>query len=179
MKYDIINNLDTSNHKSVVESHLENCDEFIIISPFLSSDFNYFSFNKYVKHLKKIVLITTLKQNINDQLNKISFFDELLLFGHKNNIKIEILIDNSLHAKIYLFKNGSNYNSGIITSANFTRNGLLKNNEWGVLIDDANILESVGSRILSNIVFEKIVHLFFTFRTKTKRFMNYTFFNFL
>jgi HKD family nuclease len=156
MEYEIVNNQDASNHKLIVESHLRNCDEFIIISPFLSSDFNYFSFQKYSNHLKKIILITTLKQNLGDQLNKISFFDELLLFGHKNNIEIEILIDNSLHAKIYLFKKDSKYNCGIITSANFTRNGFSRNNEWGVLIDDSKTLGSVETRILSSIVFRKI-----------------------
>jgi hypothetical protein len=156
MKYDIVNNLDANNHKSLVESLLENCDEFILISPFLSSNFNNFSFQKYRNQLKRITLITTLKPKTSDQLNKTSFFDELFLFGHTNNIKIDILIDNSLHAKVYLFKKGSKHNTGIITSANFTKNGLSINNEWGVSITDSVILESIENRILSKVIFKKI-----------------------
>lgn len=156
MTFDIINNLDTCTHNTMIKSYLGNCDEFILISPFLSRSFNSFPFNRFGNQLKKIVLVTTLKQNISEQLNKISFFEELFSFGHKNNIKIEILLDNSLHAKIYIFKKNSDYNSGIITSANFTKSGLSKNNEWGVAIHDANILNKIEYRIFSNIVYEKI-----------------------
>jgi len=42
------------------------------------------------------------------------------------------LIDNSLHGKIYITKKGTTYLEAIITSANFTENGLKLNTDLKV-----------------------------------------------
>lgn len=49
-------------------------------------------------------------------------------------MEIEILIDNSLHGKLYICQKDNTFFKAIITSANFTSNGLSNNNEWGVWI---------------------------------------------
>ncbi|WP_374708498.1 restriction endonuclease PLD domain-containing protein [Bacteroides faecis] len=57
-------------------------------------------------------------------------------FGEKRQVKVSILIDNSLHGKIYICKRSNIYTSAIITSANFTQKGLKKtmNGEFPFLI---------------------------------------------
>ncbi|WP_445454292.1 phospholipase D family protein [Flavobacterium sp. 25HG05S-40] len=151
----IINNRTFDNHESFLLKSFKDSDEAIIISPFLSKSFKFIEFNK-TKHLNKITLITTLKKDYKDQQCKINFFKNLFEFGKKESIAIEIFIDNSLHGKIYIFKKGHQYIKGIITSANFTRNGLKMNNEWGIEINDTIRIEEIANDLISNIVLEPI-----------------------
>lgn len=151
----IINNRANNNHESYLLNYFESSDEVVIVSPFLSKSFNFFGFTKN-KHLKKITLITTLKNDYNDQLCKINFFKNLFKFGKKESIETEILIDNSLHGKIYIFKKDNEYKNAIISSANFTRNGLKLNNEWGISFDDSIEIENITENLISNIVLEPI-----------------------
>lgn len=59
---------------------------------------------------------------------------ELLL---KNGIKV--YNHQHLHAKIYSFDN----QKAIVTSANLTYNGLNKNYEYGILINDLNVVSDI------------------------------------
>lgn len=151
----IINNRTVNNHESKLLSCFKSADEVIIVSPFLAKSFKFFGFAKN-KHLKKITLITTLKNDYNDQQCKINFFKNLFEFGKKEVIDIEILIDNSLHGKIYIFKKENDFINAIITSANFTSNGLKLNNEWGIEINDSTRIEEIANDLISNIVLEPI-----------------------
>lgn len=151
----VINNRTIDNHESKLIKSFKDSDEAIIVSPFLSKSFKFFGFAK-TKHLNKITLVTTLKNDYQDQLCKINFFKKLYEFGKKETIDIQILIDNSLHGKIYIFKKDNEFTKGIITSANFTRNGLKLNNEWGVEIADAISIEDIANDLISNIVLEPI-----------------------
>lgn len=151
----IINNRTNNNHESNLLNSFKDSDEAIIVSPFLSKSFKFFGFAK-IKHVKKISLVTTLKNDYNDQKCKINFLKNLFEFGKKENIIVEILIDNSLHGKIYIFKKDNKYIKGIITSANFTRNGLKLNNEWGIEIVDTIRIEEIANDLISNIVLEPI-----------------------
>lgn len=151
----IINNRTLNNHESNLLDCFKDSDEAIIISPFLLKSFKFFGFSR-AKHLKKITLITTLKKDYKDQQCKINFFKNLFDFGRKESVAIEIFIDNSLHGKIYIFKKHNQYTNGIITSANFTRNGLKLNNEWGIEIDDKIRIEEIANDLISNIVLEPI-----------------------
>ena len=157
----IINNRSIDNHESNLLKSFKDSDEAIIVSPFLSKSFKFFGFAK-TKHLNKITLITTLKNDYNDQLCKIKFFKNLFEFGKKETIDIKILIDNSLHGKIYIFKKNNEFTKGIITSANFTRNGLKLNNEWGIEIDDSIRIEEIAIDLISNIVLESITEKILT-----------------
>lgn len=151
----IINNRNSENHEFNLLNYFKSSDEVVIVSPFLSKSFDFFGFTKN-KHLNKITLITTLKNDYNDQLSKINFFKNLFKFGKKESIEIEILIDNSLHGKIYIFKKDNEYKNAIISSANFTRNGLKLNNEWGISFDDSIVIENINGNLISNIVLEPI-----------------------
>jgi HKD family nuclease len=151
----VINNRTIDNHESSLLKNFIVADEAIIVSPFLSKSFKFFGFTK-AKHLTKITLVTTLKNDYHEQLCKINFFKNLFEFGKKEAIDIQILIDNSLHGKIYVFKKNNKFIKGIITSANFTSNGLKLNNEWGIEIDDEISIEEIANDLISNIVLEPI-----------------------
>lgn len=151
----IINNRTSENHEASLLNYFKNSDEAIIVSPFLSGSFKFFGFTK-IKHLNKITLVTTLKNDYNDQLCKINFFKNLFDFGIKEKIDIEILIDNSLHGKIYIFKKENEFKNAIITSANFTLNGLKLNNEWGISFEEPVKIEEITQDLISNIVLEPI-----------------------
>ncbi len=155
MNIEIINNLTRENHFKRLIDSFKISDEIVIISPFISTDENFFPFQDLLD-LKKIKLVTTLKPKSLDQYNKVPFFKYLYAFCNANSIELEILIENSLHGKIYISKSEGNYNEAIITSANFTNNGLRLNNEWGTIIKDALEIERLEVNILEKIVLESL-----------------------
>ena len=151
----IINNRKRNNHKEFLIECFEVSDSVIIVSPFLSNDFNFFPFNRFEK-LRKITLLTTLKPNDIEQPAKVKFFRQLFELGKSKSIEIEILVDNSLHGKLYICQKNSMFLKAIVTSANFTSNGLRINNEWGICIEESGIIEQIVSDLRNNIVIEPI-----------------------
>ncbi|MGI6320366.1 MAG: phospholipase D family protein [Bacteroidales bacterium] len=151
----IINNRTRLNHKQALIDSFKNADNVIIVSPFLSNSFDFFPFEK-LKHIKGLKLITTLKSKNDDQRNKVKFFRDLFDFGNRENVEITILIDNSLHGKIYISKKDDLFINAIITSANFTNNGLRVNNEWGIAIDDNDDIAKIVNELYRNVIFEPI-----------------------
>ena len=67
-----------------------------------------------------------------------------LLELYKQFDKVRISSLGRLHAKVYLIDN----KIGIITSANLTRGGLINNFEYGVLIDDENLISNIKEDML-------------------------------
>lgn len=105
---------------------------------------------------KKITLITTLKPKSQDQFNKVRFFKKLFSFSKKESIELEVLIENSLHGKIYIGKQENTPLQAIITSANFTRSGLVTSNEWGVIIGDKTEIRKIEAGVKSRVSLEPI-----------------------
>ena len=112
-------------------------EELLISSPFV----NVAGVRILSKSIQKkgdigISLITNLTtQNI---VNGITEPTALLeLYKEFSRVKISSL--GRLHAKVYLIDN----RIGIITSANLTSGGLINNFEYGVLIDDKNIVSVI------------------------------------
>jgi len=143
---EIVNNLNkTQNHISRFKLLAAKADEIIVASPFLYSDFEDFFTTVEIGHINKITLITTIRNNYDELSNRVSslvsFFDYLTKMGKE----FEIHIDNKLHGKIFLFKNNGDFFSGIISSANLTENGMIRNHEWGILIDEPRILQIIAS----------------------------------
>ena len=108
----------------------ETNDKVILCSPFIKKDII-----KKILHNKKdntnITVITS--SNIASFVRRASDVEaiELLL---ANNIKV--YNHQHLHAKIYSFDS----TKAVITSANLTFNGLVKNYEYGVLVDDMDTM---------------------------------------
>ncbi len=155
MNFEIINNLTRENHFKKLIENFKVSDEIIIISPFISTDENFFPWRDFTC-LKKIKLVTTLKPKSLDQYNKVPFFKYLCDFCKTNSIELEILIENSLHGKIYISKSQEKYTSAIITSANFTKNGLRLNNEWGTEIKDEIQIEQLEFNVLDKVVLQAL-----------------------
>ena len=155
MYFEIINNLTRENHFKKLIENFKASDEIIIISPFISTDENFFPWRDFTC-LKKIKLVTTLKPKSLDQYNKVPFFKYLYGFCKANSIELEILIENSLHGKIYISKSLGEYIEAIITSANFTNNGLRLNNEWGTIIKDAHEIARLETNVLDKVVLESL-----------------------
>ena len=151
MSVEIINNLTRENHFKRLIANFKESDEIVIISPFISTDKNFFPFQALTK-LKKLKLVTTLKPKSFDQYSKVPFFKNLYKHCNENGVDLEILIENSLHGKIYISKINGELKEAIITSANFTNHGLRINNEWGTIISESSQIEQLESSILSKVV---------------------------
>lgn len=151
----IVNNRPGPNHRLKIINCFKHADEIIIVSPFISADLSFFPFDE-LKHLKKITLITRLREFTRDQYDKVDFFICLYEFGKEHNIKIEILIDNVLHGKVYIGIKKGKFKEAIITSANFNKFGLEFNNEWGVCINEEVLIEQMVAGLLDRIILEPL-----------------------
>ena len=117
-------------------------EELFISSPFINvAGVKILSNSIKTKSSIRMSLITNLTtQNI---VNRITDPASLLeLYKQFTNVKISSL--GRLHAKVYLIDN----KIGIITSANLTSGGLVNNFEYGVLIDDNDIISTIKEDIL-------------------------------
>lgn len=97
----IINNI-SNNHFNALDNVVKQGDELFLVSPFLMESFSEFFEKISRSNVKKITLVTTLKENSIDMINKA---DELFSFCFgciENQIEWKILIDNKLHGKIYI-----------------------------------------------------------------------------
>lgn len=150
-----INNRTPNNHLAVVKDCFLKADEALIVSPFLSDDLSFFSFEELL-HLRKITLVTRLKPYTLDQYDKVYFLLDLFSFGSKHGIEIEVMIDNFLHGKVYVGIKAGQYRQAVITSANFNHHGLVINNEWGVSLEDETEIALMVQEIYRNIFLEKL-----------------------
>ena len=148
----IINNLSANNHFAKVTELLKTCSEITIASPYLMSDYTNFLNSNGIKKNANIRIITTLQKNSIEQISKIKSLISFVKHPKisENNINVSISVNNKLHGKIYIFKD-TDKNCGIITSANFTNNGLVGHHEWGVEINDREVLRQIAEDIESTI----------------------------
>jgi hypothetical protein len=163
----VINNLTDLNHEKRFKELLKKSDSVLISSPYLILDFGYV-FNEIAPDkLKEIKIITTLLPKSLEQIKKIkSLVSFIKLPQVKNgNLKSKISLNNKLHGKVYIFKKDSVCISAIITSANFTYNGLVQNHEWGIEIEDHKVICEVENDLINSIEpeFEDITssHIFY------------------
>ncbi len=147
------NNLQAEHLKRIIQ----NCgDRVIIVSPYLADDMKSFLNHFDFSSTKKIELITTFKPRDIEQIKKpfqlrdfYSFFDE-----KHPNITCKVHIDNNLHGKLY-FSLGINKEL-MLTSGNFTTNGIFNNHEWGVLIKDASLIEDALNQVFDLIEYPDV-----------------------
>ncbi|GGF88905.1 phospholipase D family protein [Paenibacillus aceti] len=145
----ILNNID-SRHFDELKQLVDGTDELHIVSPFLMESFDVF-FDEIIasSDVKRVVLVTTLKDNDPDLLKKADSLHSFLLNCVTHSIAFRVHVDNKLHGKIYIARKNGIPLRGIITSANFTDSGLNKNHEWGVLIEDQESLKKVIADIFN------------------------------
>lgn len=138
----IIDNIKT-NHNQSIQSMLDTADQMILASPFLTEDFDEFVHDVAKLGVRSILLLTTLRDNSTDLFKKANSLYSFCTSCVQNSINFEVRVDNKLHGKIYVaIKNGRPI-KGIITSANFTDSGLKYSHEWGIEIDDTDLLQNL------------------------------------
>jgi hypothetical protein len=117
-------------------------EKLFVSSPFINVDgVRILSDAVQTKSSIEISLITNLTtQNIVNGITEPAALLEL----YKQFTQVKISSLGRLHAKVYLIDN----KIGIITSANLTRGGLVNNFEYGVLIDDKNIISTIKEDML-------------------------------
>jgi len=126
----------------------ERSDTIYIISPFLMESFDSVVKDLKNKGISEIHLVTTLKVDatIQQKVNSInSFCTSCKLAG----IKHYIYEDGELHGKIYIGMFNGEYECGVLSSANFTNRGLYNNHEWGIWIEDIEILKTLKNEVIS------------------------------
>ena len=141
-----------------LKDSIKSCDnKLIIVSPYIASDIKSFLKNFDFSNIKYLDIITTFKPNDKEQLTKPLQLLEIIKYFEENykSIKLKIHIDNLLHGKIYFFINEKE-RKAIFTSANFTKNGMSDNHEFGIIVDDEKIIEQAMNDIFDNIDYEDI-----------------------
>jgi len=116
--------------------------ELFISSPFINvAGVKILSDSIQTRSSVRISLITNLTtQNIINRITEPAALLEL----YKQFDQVNISSLGKLHAKVYLVDN----EIGIITSANLTSGGLINNFEYGVLIDDKNVISTIKEDML-------------------------------
>lgn len=144
----IIENLKDS-HVNAVKSLLSRSDQAIIVSPFISSD-AVGMLKKELSRLNSLTLVTTFKRDDFDQIKKIPVFRSLFSIYDAKRTMLSLRVDNKLHGKVYIGIKSGKYIGAIITSANFTRNGLVVNHEWGHYTEDSYEISQMTKQILQD-----------------------------
>jgi hypothetical protein len=159
MNYKIIDNISSeTNHSARLQFLFSNSTSAIVASPYLMPRFDDFFKNINPRNLKELHLITTLQPNSIEQFWQIPAVINLFKsFGNNNNsVNCEVSINNRLHGKIYIFNLLDNTSIAIISSANFTNNGLSENHEWGVEIKDTEIIKKLEESLMNTITHHNI-----------------------
>lgn len=133
------------NHKQLLLALIEDCDECLLVSPFLASDFtNLFTGISFAG--KTVELISTCSPRGDDQFSKphaLRAFGEVIKATKGEWPTIGL--DQDLHSKVYVFRKESRPFAGIVTSANLTDSGLVRNHETGILLQSEESLLSLES----------------------------------
>lgn len=143
---DIIKNGKKSNHLSRMKKMAINADTLIIVSPFVSEDITRLI--EEMATIKNITLFTTL-QKYDDIAKKVIALYKFYEFCRQKDIDLIIKIDDNLHGKVYLFYDGIKEKGFILTSGNFTENGLINNHEYGLCIEDAGKQKEMAGILMS------------------------------
>lgn len=154
----ILNNNDKeNNHYKAVCDIISNSDELCIVSPFISSNINMIDSTLF-QNLNSLTFITTLPNLYEEQEKKVRYFQHLISIAKRFQFNLEIWIDDSLHGKIYLGRKKEAC-CAVITSANYTNSGLKVNNEWGVIVEDSQIVIKMWNTIIASSRLRKLTEV--------------------
>ena len=153
MGYHIIDNT-RNNHRNEIKHLFSRCSRILIASPFISDEAIDYLKECGLEKFEQVVLITTLKAKNGDQFKKVPVFLKLysMLQQGSSSCKLSIHVDDRLHGKVYIGQCGDRFVGAIISSANFTGNGIERNHEWGVYVEDEVLVEQVYNQVLNDTV---------------------------
>lgn len=146
MNLDIISNGKKDNHLSHMKKMAVKADTLIIVSPFVSEDIS--KLTEEMTTIKKITLYTTL-QKYDDTAQKAVALYKFYEYCKGKSIDLLIKIDDNLHGKVYLFYDGIKPKGFVLTSGNFTENGLVNNHEYGLCVKNPDKQKEMADIIMS------------------------------
>lgn len=154
---EILSNISGTHHERIKTLIQQGGDRLLITSPFLASDMLGFLDGFDFHSLKSVEFVTTFKPQDPEQLTKPKQLLDIHEYFSANHptVKVKIHVDNSLHGKTYVLTN-QNEHSAIITSANFTNNGLKNNHEWGVSLSHSEQLDNLVDEIFDAIEYREL-----------------------
>ncbi len=140
-----LTDLGFDNHFDLIRQLLQIADECLLVSPFLYSDFAPLVDDLSLNGLR-VELISTCTPRGQDQLTKpyaLRSFGQI--FEKATGQWPTIGVDQALHSKVYVFWKQGRPLCGIVTSANLTQSGLIKNHETGVVLTNEEQLNEVAA----------------------------------
>ncbi len=151
----VSNGVDQSHLTEMQELLADKPDEVIIVSPFLARNIGDLLSQLEFEGTDKLILITTFIPKNKEQLTKPFQLRQLKVFLREKypQMSVKIHINNSLHGKLYFFSY-ENSKKLLVSSANFTFNGMLHNSEWGVLHEDKALVEQAKEEVFADIDIE-------------------------
>lgn len=154
---EITSNLSSTHLESIKKMVSCSNDRLFIVSPFLASDMETLLAEFDFSYLKRVDLVTTFKPKDPEQLTKPFVIRQFMDHFKKKYPKTlaKVHIDNDLHGKVYIGQQASCSNM-IISSANFTRSGLVSNHEWGVQTTNVEKIEFLLKEVLGALEYEDI-----------------------
>ncbi|MBD5520037.1 MAG: NgoFVII family restriction endonuclease [Lachnospiraceae bacterium] len=160
MAVSILSNCDEYNHYNFLTKYSKMADRIIIVSPFLAADISQMLSD--MPTIKCVELYTNL-DGYGMAINVLPAIRELYEYCKDKEISVSVKYNNRLHGKVYLLYKGNEGKGCIITSGNFTNNGLKSNHEYGVFIDNESmqgeIREQIYSLNCSELSYEEILDL--------------------
>lgn len=135
----IITNDKKHNHMGKLVQMSTQADMMVIVSAFISGDLG--KIFDSMPTIKQVTIYTNLS-GYSDGADKVIALYDFCKYCKEKKIDVLIRSDDQLHGKAYLFyktvKNGLPEPKGfVISSGNFTQNGLRYNHEFGVIVNDA------------------------------------------
>lgn len=146
VKLNILTNRKKNNHFSCLKKMAAKADTLIIVSPFVTDDISKLIEN--MTTIKNITLYTTL-QKYDDTAQKVIALYNFFEYCKGKSIDLLIKIDDNLHGKVYLFYDGIKPKGFVLTSGNFTENGLVNNHEYGVCLENEEKQKEMADIIMS------------------------------
>lgn len=148
------------NHYNVLTKYSELADKIIIVSPFLTSDMPRMLSG--MPTIKCVELYTNL-DGYGMAVNVLPAIRGLYEYCHDKGVSVSVKYNNHLHGKVYLLYKENEGKGCIITSGNFTDNGMKNNHEYGVFLDNDSIQEEIKEQIYnlgcSELSYEEVVEL--------------------
>ena len=143
---DILTNGKKNTHLSCLKKMAVKADTLIIVSPFVTGDVS--KLIEGMTTIKNITLYTTL-QKYDDTAQKAIALYKFYEYCKGKSIDLLIKIDDNLHGKVYLFYDGIKPKGFVLTSGNFTENGIINNHESGMCVEDADKQKEMADIIMS------------------------------
>ncbi len=144
MSMNIIYNDKSSNHIKYLKRFGRYADKLVIVSPFLSQDMA--SLLKCLPNLRTLEIYTNL-DGYEMAGSILGALDNAIEHCHEKNIDVSIWQNKMLHGKAYLLYRCNEEAGFIISSANYTMNGLVNNHEFGVFIDNSTMQHEMYDKI--------------------------------